>query len=388
MSRNEALVLIGLALGTAVSNGFARFAYGLILPAMQADLGWSYTEAGWINTANSLGYLAGALLTLPLIARVSQGRLFVLGFVGCALSILATGLTRDFAWASLWRVASGVFGAPVFITAGALAAALGATPRESARNIALTFGGGGLSLVFAGALLPGFLDGAGAARWPTAWVALGVLSLALLPLVLRAARGASPRAVPPVRGRVPLALRPLAPALLAYFLFATGYIVYLTFLAAWMRDLGEGPAMVSATWAIVGLGTFLSGALWRGAIGRAEAGGAIAATLACIALGTLVPVIWPSPAGLLASATVFGLSVFMCPTAVTQFVQRALPAPARGRGMALMTVVFATGQTLGPVAAGAIGDAFGSIAPGLAAAALILGLGALAGLAQRPVHPG
>lgn len=36
------LVILALALGPAVSNGFARFGYGLILPAMRIDLDWSY----------------------------------------------------------------------------------------------------------------------------------------------------------------------------------------------------------------------------------------------------------------------------------------------------------------------------------------------------------
>ena len=49
------LVVAGLSLGPAVSNGLARFAYGLILPAMQADLSWNFTEAGWLNTANAAG---------------------------------------------------------------------------------------------------------------------------------------------------------------------------------------------------------------------------------------------------------------------------------------------------------------------------------------------
>ena len=66
-------LLVGaLALAPAVSNGFARFAYGLILPAMRIDLGWNYTQAGWINTANALGYLIGALLALTLISRVGS----------------------------------------------------------------------------------------------------------------------------------------------------------------------------------------------------------------------------------------------------------------------------------------------------------------------------
>ena len=65
------LVLAGLALGVTVTNGFARFAYGLMLPAMKSEMGWNYAQAGWLNTANALGYIAGAILTMAMIRHVS-----------------------------------------------------------------------------------------------------------------------------------------------------------------------------------------------------------------------------------------------------------------------------------------------------------------------------
>lgn len=52
-----------LALGTASALGLARFAYGLLVPAMRNDLGWSLAQAGAVTTANGLGYLAGAVTT-------------------------------------------------------------------------------------------------------------------------------------------------------------------------------------------------------------------------------------------------------------------------------------------------------------------------------------
>jgi len=54
-------VVLGLAMGPAVALGLGRFAYALLLPAMRADLGWSYAVAGAMNTANAIGYLIGAL---------------------------------------------------------------------------------------------------------------------------------------------------------------------------------------------------------------------------------------------------------------------------------------------------------------------------------------
>ena len=103
-------IVLGLALGVCVSNGFARFAYGLILPAMREDRGWTYAEAGWINTANALGYLAGALLTLALVRRFPTGRLFALGMIGTSASLVLSGLTEDFALLTLWRVTAGLAG--------------------------------------------------------------------------------------------------------------------------------------------------------------------------------------------------------------------------------------------------------------------------------------
>lgn len=118
------LVLAGLALGMCVTNGFARFAYGLILPAMREDLGWTYAQAGWLNTANALGYVTGAVLTMVLITRISPARLFSFGLVTTACALLATGVIEALWWQSLWRILAGIFGALSFSTSGVLAARL------------------------------------------------------------------------------------------------------------------------------------------------------------------------------------------------------------------------------------------------------------------------
>ena len=68
-----------LSLGTVVSNSFARFAYALVLPAMRDELGWNYSQSGVLNTANALGYLAGAVLTRALVNRVGNRALFMAG---------------------------------------------------------------------------------------------------------------------------------------------------------------------------------------------------------------------------------------------------------------------------------------------------------------------
>src|SRR6201996_807595 len=90
-------VILGLAMGPAVGLGLGRFAYALLLPAMRLDLGWSYAQAGAINTANAAGYLIGALIAAPLAARFGDKRGFLLGMLLTAASLLANGVSSDYA---------------------------------------------------------------------------------------------------------------------------------------------------------------------------------------------------------------------------------------------------------------------------------------------------
>ena len=47
------MIALCLSMGPAVSNGFARFGYGLVLPAMREEHSWNYAQTGWLNTANA-----------------------------------------------------------------------------------------------------------------------------------------------------------------------------------------------------------------------------------------------------------------------------------------------------------------------------------------------
>ena len=50
--------------------GFSRLSYGLLMPALHANLGASYSTLGLVQTLNSVGYLFGTLLLPLLLPRV------------------------------------------------------------------------------------------------------------------------------------------------------------------------------------------------------------------------------------------------------------------------------------------------------------------------------
>ncbi|MBK7470596.1 MAG: YbfB/YjiJ family MFS transporter [Betaproteobacteria bacterium] len=171
---------VWLSLGPAVSNGFARFAYALILPAMRADLHWSYTQAGSMNSVNALGYLAGSLVAFYTIAAVGARRLFIGGMYATAAALALSALVTGFDALALLRFAAGVSGAIVFIAGGALAAALFPDePRRAAAAIGIYFAGGGIGIVLPGVTLPWLFAYAGSQAWPAAWLAMGAAGLVI-----------------------------------------------------------------------------------------------------------------------------------------------------------------------------------------------------------------
>src|SRR5512133_2332950 len=98
---------LALSLGTVVSLGITRFAYALLLPPMRADLQWSYTLAGAMNTANALGYLVGALLSPLVLRRVGVSRLLLAGSVFASLFMGLSGFFTEAAPLLLQRALAG-----------------------------------------------------------------------------------------------------------------------------------------------------------------------------------------------------------------------------------------------------------------------------------------
>jgi predicted MFS family arabinose efflux permease len=383
------LVLAGLTLGVTVTNGFARFAYGLLLPAMKSEMGWNYAQAGWLNTANALGYIVGAVLTMVLIRRISPSRLFAFGLIATTLALFATGLNTALWWQTAWRILAGIFGAMSFSTAGALTAGLFKDDRRrNALAIAILFGtGGGFGIVLVGAGLPLMLEVYGSGAWPMGWLIIGAVSLLFLPLGLWAAFQLRPPAQKQTsNARLPL--RRMLPEMAGYAGFGLGYIVYLTFLSAWMTEQAASGYFIALVWIVLGACISFSPLVWRPILERHASGLPLAMILTCIAVGSALPVVLPNGPALLISAVVFGLSVFMAPGAVTSFARQNLPPESWGQAISLFTVVFAVAQTLGPYGAGLIGDAFGNIGISLLVAAGLLLVGAFIALLQKPLHTG
>lgn len=389
-------IALALSLGPAVSLGITRFAYGLLLPVMRDDLGWSYTLAGGMNTANAAGYLLGALMTPWLMRRYGASAVLLSGAFLASLFMGASGFFTGAAPLLLQRLLAGMTSAFVFVSGGLMVARLGAlAPAHSGLLIGICYGGTGWGVVVSALGVPMWLEAAHGEphSWSWAWWGLALACLvgtAVLAWPARQLRHLDrPASMPDHQARhlpgAPKTLpwRAMAPALAGYALFGVGYIGYMTFVIALLREQGVSDDAITVFYALLGLAVVASGRIWAGLLDRAKGGGALALLNAVLGVATILPALtgaWPV---VLLSGLVFGGVFLSVVASTTAFVRHNLPEPQWAAGISLFTIVFALGQIVGPTVVGWVADGPGGLARGLLYSAGALWVGALLAWRQK-----
>ena len=399
-------VAVVLSLGAAVSLGITRFAYGLLLPPMRADLGWSYTLAGAMNTANAAGYLLGALTAPWLMRRAGVPRVLVGASLLASVFMAGSGFFTGAAPLLAQRLLAGVTSAWVFVACGLLAARLGQWyPTRSGLMLGVVYGGVGWGIVLSALAVPGVLAAhateAHGWAWAWWWLALACVlatvalvwparffkhkeALALDGVGVSAINNSNPSPPPKTHSTV-FWVRKLGFAMAGYACFGIGYIGYMTFVIALLREQGVAPADITLFYALLGAAVVASGRLWAGLLDRAKGGGALALLNGLLGVATVLPAVttaWPL---LLLSGVMFGAVFLSVVASTTALVRHNLPVAQWPVGISAFTIVFAVGQIFGPSAVGWIADGPGGLARGLLCSALALWLGALLAWRQKPL---
>ncbi len=381
---HPARLILTLSLAATVGLGIGRFAYALVLPDMRDSLHWSYSAAGFMNTINAVGYLVGALMASRLIKWIGWSAAIRGGTLGCLAALALCAVTGNFVALSVARLVLGLGAAAGFVAGGALAATIAQSRPERANFLlSLFYAGPGIGILASGLIAPFTLQWFGPGSWWIVWWALTALSAATtIPLFLIRIES---KAKFTEAGGASFAIFPVLIYMASYFLFGAGYIAYMTFMIAYVRDAGGGAAAQAAFWSLIGISAFATPWVWRGVLALDRGGLATAIILGMNALGAALPIMGHSTAWLAISAVVFGVAFFAVVGSTTAFVRFNYPPAAWPTAIAAMTISFGVGQTLGPIVVGAITDALGSLSYALNVSAGLLALGAVAALCQRKV---
>lgn len=366
-----ARLLAGGFLTLAVVMGVGRFYYTPMLPLMQRDYGFGSDIAGLIASANFAGYLAGSLLVSFVTSRPMRLRAFRWAATASVVTTLAMGFGHDLALWLVLRTISGVASAFAMISAaGIIAEALAKIEQEA--RLGWVFGGVGSGIAASGLLVHLASPYLGSA---SLWVAAGLLSAALLPVLLIEVRDRPLAEKPRHAHRIRRVPRPLAfwPLFVNYSCEGLGYSVFATFIVAIVKSRPGLEAMGDWVWIIAGLAGLPSCLLWTAAAERI--GFARALTFAYLAqiVGVLLPAASNAGWAALAGAVLFG-GTFMGITVLTLPLGRH---GLGGRGFAVLTAGFGLGQMIGPLAAGYLVAGPAGFDLALAASAAVLGFGVI-----------
>jgi len=370
--------------------GLARYAYTMLLPAMQSGLGLPYDRMGYIGTANFLGYLASVLMAPFLIRRYRPRATITAGLLLIGVCMLGIGRCHSFATIAFLYTLVGLGGGFANIP---LMALITYWFRSGQRGKAagLAIGGNGAAIVFAGFLVPLLNRTCGAAGWQYGWELLGLLTLAVAVCAVTLLRNdPAELGLEPV-GKAPAVspdqLRPhehrgdgviLLRLGLIYLVFGATFMVYGTFIVTTMvREFGFSEQQAGLYWSWVGFFSLFSGVGFGALSDRIGRRYGLALVYAVQTAAYLLAGLKPGSAGLVVSIVLYGSAVFAIPAIMAAAVGDYLGISRAATAFATVTIFFAVGQTIGPAGAGLIARASGSFTSAYLLASLLTACAAI-----------
>ena len=362
----------------AVAMGIGRFAFTPILPLMIQEGTVHLAQTAWLSSSNYIGYLVGALSLL----KSKRHPLFVV--LGLTLVTLTTWLASlsSFAWLLVLRFLAGVASAWVLVSISAFA--INWLKSRQVASSGLIYTGVGIGITLTGLICSYFIFqpvtvtiAAQSSLSPLSsrlWQYLGVIALLATLLVTfllakinsQFASTAAAKAHPskaahtkpthtnPTSSSIPPPAKlKLANVLTAYGLFGFGYILPATFLPQIARQWLSGQSYL-LIWPFFGLAAALSVVLSQGLQRRFDNVsllGVWRVSQIIMAVGTLLPALWHSLAGLMLSALMVGGTFMVVTMAGLQVAASQVTHYPKYNLSALMTASFAFGQLIGPLAA-------------------------------------
>ena len=365
----------------AVAMGIGRFAFTPILPLMIQEGKVHLAQTAWLSSSNYIGYLVGALSLL----KSKRHPLFVV--LGLTLVTLTTWLASlsSFGWLLVLRFLAGVASAWVLVSISAFAINWLKSRQVASSGLIYTGVGIGITLtglicsyfIFQSATVNAAVHSSLSPLSSRLWQYLGVIALLATLLVTfllvkinskspstAAAKTSHTKATHtkathtkatnanPTASITPAKLK-LANILTAYGLFGFGYILPATFLPQIAKQWLSGQSYL-LIWPFFGLAAALSVVLSQRLQRRYNNVSLLdvwRVSQIIMAVGTLLPALWQSLAGLMLSALMVGGTFMVVTMAGLQVAASQVTHYPKYNLSALMTASFAFGQLIGPLTA-------------------------------------
>lgn len=389
---NPLLVALALALGAAITLGISRFAYALFLPLMRMDLHWSYLTAGNMNTGNALGYFIGAMSSAWAFSKVGLRRPFLVMLLLSIVTMFLTGFVESTVLIFIFRFLLGFFSGYIFIAGGVLATQLSSQHHQhSGLILGIYYGGVGGGVLLSSILVNPFHLWAQSLGyihpWQVAWIGMAFISLILFAILIKPVWSMSETIETKVLSKERIDPKNNFWIGSGYFLYGIGHVGYMTFVIAMLKEMGFNGNLINLFYGLLGLSMMLSSRLWARMLDKSKGGEAMGLVNLILTIACFIPTIMAFLDAtsvhqtnssfiillfVMSSAILFGSSFVVAVASTTAFVKHNYPKNQWSIGIRFFTILFATGQIIGPFLIGFIADHLGGLPVGLLVSSMIL----------------
>lgn len=338
--------------------GFGRFAFGMVLPNIQTTLELTTTQVGFISTANFIGYIVGILFANILYTRYTTHKLIFTTILLQGLSMLLMLLFDNYLYISVFYTLSGFFAAVVNMSI--MSYISNVVPKEiRGKVLGIVVSGSGLAIILSGQIVPFIENYTQEMPWKISWAvfSLCVISIAFLcqPGIKKHATHNAPNIK--IKAKEYFVVPSFWKISIIYIIFGITYVVYVTFFVSAVIDKYDVSTSISGNfWALVGFMSIFSGFIF-GII--ADKNGPYKSLIFAYILQTIAHFLLAIDIGPIAiwiSAVSFGISVWSIPSIITLLISLHFDVKRTSQVLSLVTLLFASGQAIAPVAAGYIYD--------------------------------
>jgi len=335
----------------------------MILPSLQESLQLSTTQAGFIGTSNFIGYFVALFFISKLYKKYDTPTLIFFCLLFQALSMFVMTLYSNYLYISFFYTFSGFFAAVSNVSIMIyIAHIIPSNIKGKALGIIVT--GIGFAIIFSGFIVPKVEQMMSTTAWEISWVLFALLVFIIgfyIKSNLSLDTSKTSHHHNEMSSKELLGTPKFYKVAFLYLMFGITYVTYVTFfVTASIEKYNISTHEAGIFWSVLGLMSLISGPLFGYISDKIGAYKTLIINFIFLSAAYIILALDVNASILWFSAVLFGLSAWAVPSLITVLSIHEFDVHNTAKVFSFATLIFASGQIIGPLGAGYLYDIYGN----------------------------
>ncbi|MEF8679574.1 MFS transporter [Bacillus cereus] len=353
--RNEShfwiFVLIGIFL-IITTTGFARMAYGIILPFMQEGLHLSTAQSGMLGTILFLGYLLTVGTSGIFTIRFGAKSVLLIGSWFVVISLMGLAFVSSFWIVAFCMLCAGAGSALVYTPL--MSITVGWFPDKRGTVMGLLLSGAGIGMLFSGIIVPYVVRTFPEYSWRGAWFLFGVITCIIVFAASVVLKNPEVTEDEQQMSNKSFLWKTKELYIIAWMYFIVGvvYLIPNLYQTSFMIDSGISASISGTVYAIAGIFSIVGASVWGFISDRIGIKKSLCSALLLAIIGDMAPIIFGNITGFIVSAIIWGSSLGGILLLIQVAASKQVSPKYVSMAISFISVFYAVGQMIGPGIAG------------------------------------